>query len=314
MPPLPATRKFEIVKDALALAEERGFIPLAEAAGIIGVSADQLREFLLPILHLEFLDSQGVPIDQSGAFLLDEDDILQVDTGNWLRDVTAAAPSSTALLRLHIAASAYQATTNKVSPALDRVLEKLRQAVAIEMRLPSIRPDATGIAEDAYRQHRSLQFRYTKWKDDVATDREVLPYNVYGSWGHWYVQGPEVDDRVMKHWRIDGMQDATVGTIDFEPPIDLPERGWFDLSDQLRTVTVRVPASRLAALPRPRTIKSEEPEPDGRVCAEIEVAGDGQLDHLLVSLGPDGEIVEPVEYRQRRSDRARVLLEHLDAG
>ena len=77
-------------------------------------------------------------------------------------------------------------------------------------------------------------------------------------------------------------------------------------------MTVRVPASRLPALPRPHTIRSQSADGNGWVRAEIEVAGDRQLDHLLVALGPDGEVLDPPDYQQRRRDRAKVLLAHLD--
>ena len=117
------------------------------------------------------------------------------------------------MLRLYIAATVYQATTAKSSFPLDRALEKLRQAIAIDMVVPTNRPRGTEIAEEARTLHRSLRFRYVKWKDDAATDREVLPYDVFGNWGHWYVSGPEVGDETVKQWRIDRMQDISLGSV-----------------------------------------------------------------------------------------------------
>ena len=77
---------------------------------------------------------------------------------------------------------------------------------------------------------------------------------------------------------------------------------------------VRVRTARMAALPRPHRVLSEVVEPGGWTRAQIEVNGDRYSSHLLIALGPDGEVVEPVEFRQRRIDRARVLLDHLDRG
>ena len=137
MPALAASRQFEIINAVLALAEERGFIPLAEAATIVGVPIEQLRTILNPVLHLEYLDADGDPIDQSRAFELDEDDILEVHT-HWLRDLNASPPSGRAALRLYIAATVYQATATTPSAALDQALVKLRQLVAIDMVVTKI--------------------------------------------------------------------------------------------------------------------------------------------------------------------------------
>ena len=56
-------------------------------------------------------------------------------------------------------------------------------------------------------------------------------------------------------------------------------------------MTVVVPESRVAALPQPFEELSRTPEPDGRVRLELALNGDRHLDHLLVSLGPDGDVV-----------------------
>ncbi len=315
MPPVSASRKFEIVTTALALAEERGAIAIADAATIAGVSTDQLRELLEPVLFLEFRDGDGEIIDRTHEFLLDERDVLQVEPGqsNWLRDLAASAPSSEALLRLYVAATVYQATAAKPSADLDAALRKLRQTIAIEMVVPVHRPEGTETAETARTRHRSLRFRYLKWKDDTATDREVLPYDVYSDWGHWYVVGPEAHDPagLVKHWVVNRMQDVTIGSITFDPPVELPARDWFDLGYRQRIVIVRVPQHRLPALPRPHTVLAIADDGDGFVRAEIELAGDRQLDHLLVSLGPEGSVIGPPEYEVRRANEARRLLAHL---
>ena len=55
-------------------------------------------------------------------------------------------------------------------------------------------------------------------------------------------------------------------------------------------------------------VVSSADDGDGYVRAEIEIAGDRHLDHLLVSLGPDGEVLKPVEYQDRRVAYAEKLL------
>ncbi len=312
MPPKSAAHQFEIISAALAYAEERESVSLTDVASKLGVTRDELIALLIPVVLLEFRDADGDVIEQLDAFDLDVDaDMLHVRAGHWLRDWDASEPPGGVAVRLFLTATHYQATGNG-TPALDSALTKLRQLVAIDLVVPTDRPPALSVAEEAYSQRQSLRFRYTKTKDDTTTDREVLPYDVYSEWSHWYVVGPEVGSELVKHWLIVGMTEAELGSVTFEPPADLPERGWMDLSGEERRVVVRVPTARMAALPRPHRVISEVAESDGWTRAEIEVNGDRYLSHLLIALGPDGEVIEPVEYRQRRRDRAQVLLDHLD--
>lgn len=317
MPPVSASRKFEIVTAALALAEERDGVALADAARILGVSREQLRDLLDPVLFLEYRDAAGDVITKASEFLLDEHDVLQVDLAgsNWLRDLAATAPSSEALVRLFLAATNYQATSSTTSPALDRALDTLRGLVAVEMVVPADRPAIVEILAEAQARRRSVRFRYVNFKDDTAKEREVFPYDLYYDWGKWMLVGPEVHapEGPVKNWRLAGMQDVELAdsTFDRPPPQERAER--FDLSALNRTVTVRLPRHRLATLPRPHRIIEHVDESDDVVVATIEVAGTRQLDHLLVSLGPDGEVIEPVEYRDRRRREAKRLLAHVEA-
>jgi predicted DNA-binding transcriptional regulator YafY len=312
MPPVSKARHFEIVTAALALAEERGAVPLTEAASIVGVSCDELRTLLEPVLFLEFRRADSTIVDATRAFLLDEHDVLQVDLGNWLRDLSSSPPSEDAALRLLISATAYLASAPRRSAELDAAVEKLRQLVAMEMVLPVEHPPCLDVARSALRGCRSLQFRYVKWKDDHATTREVLPYDLYCKWGHWYVYGPEVTEEVPKHFRLDRMTDARLGAIMFDlpEPSDLPD--WLDMSAVERTVTVRAPRAVLDTLPQPHTLGEIRACSDGRVEVRITVAGDRQLDHLLLSLGPDASVSEP-EYASRRRTLAAAALANTNA-
>jgi predicted DNA-binding transcriptional regulator YafY len=307
MPPVSKARHFEIVSAALALAEERGAIPLAEAASIVGVPRDELRALLEPVLFLEFRRADSTIVDATRAFLLDERDVLQVDLGNWLRDLSSSPPSDDAALRLLIAATAYLASAPRRSAELDAAVEKLRQVVAMDMVLPVDHPPCLDVARSALRATRSLQFRYLKWKDDHATTREVLPYDLYCKWGHWYVYGPETGEEVPKHFRVDRMTDARVGRTPFDPPAPSELPDWLDMSSVEQCVTVRVPPEILGSLPQPHTIGEIRDCDDGRVEVEITVAGDRQLDHLLLSIGPDASVSEPQHAARRRALAAAAL-------
>ena len=73
MPPLGKQRHFEILRQVLAMAEERRAISLVDAAAAVGVRPDELKELLDPVLFLAFRTGLGDLIEQSRSFLLTED-------------------------------------------------------------------------------------------------------------------------------------------------------------------------------------------------------------------------------------------------
>ena len=86
--------------------------------------------------------------------------------------------------------------------------------------------------------------------------------------------------------------------------------GRFDLSELEHRLTVRVRSSLIDAFRAfDVRVEAERGLGDGTVEADLVVFGERRLDQLLLSLGPDGEILAPTEYRTRRADGARALLD-----
>jgi predicted DNA-binding transcriptional regulator YafY len=115
-------------------------------------------------------------------------------------------------------------------------------------------------------------------------------------------------------FRVDRMVEASPGDRRFDPPVvdDLPD--WFDLSAHERTVRICARPEALDAVPRPCRIGEPHECGDGRVEADVTVAGERRLDHLLVSLPADAEVVAPKEYKERRRNYARSLLDLYPEG
>ncbi len=103
MPPLGKQRHFEILRQVLATAEERRAISLDDAAAEVGVTPEQLKDLLDPVLFLAFRTGLGDLIEQSRSFLLTEDDEIIVDREHWLRDLAADPPTPDVALRLLVA-------------------------------------------------------------------------------------------------------------------------------------------------------------------------------------------------------------------
>ncbi len=260
------------------------------------------------MLYLAFRTELGDLIEESRSFLLTEDGELVVDERHWLRDLAASPPSVDAALRLLVAGVAMQSMATTATPDLDDAVDKLRGVVDTHLEVSVPAPAALAAARASWRDGRSLRFRYVRDNDDVASDREAVPYRVYCKWGHWYFQGRELDETEPKVFRIDRMHDAALGDVDFDPPPDAEIPDWFDLSEYELEVILRMTEDQLSALPRASRVESETPLADGRVEARVVVTGERRLDNLLVSLDSDVEIVAPPNAQLRQREHAATLL------
>jgi predicted DNA-binding transcriptional regulator YafY len=299
---------FDALRATFALAEERGSVPLTEAAREVGLDVDTLRDIVGPAVLIEFKTPDGEIVHGETAFVLFEDDTLAVDREHWLRDLAAVAPPPDAALRLLISGMTMQAVASAPTPDLDSAVAKLRSVVDTELRLPAERPPCLAVAQRASAVHRSLRFRYLSDGAEVAKEREVLPYRVFSNWGHWYVHARPVDELFPKYFRVDRMSDAVVGDVAFDPPEVDEIPVWFDLEASARTVRVRMRSDSLESLPAPHRLGEPTELGHGRVELDITVSGDRRLEHLLVCLDSDAQIVSPPEYAElRRAHAARLL-------
>lgn len=308
MPPLGKQRHFEILRHVLATAEERRAISLVDAAAEVGVTPEQLEELLEPVLFLAFRTGLGDLVEQSRSFLLTEDGEIVVDEEHWLRDLATEPPAPDVALRLFVAGIAMQSFATEDTPELDAAVAKISTVVGAHLDVSIPKPPALRAARDSCLQGRSLCFRYVRDRDDVATDREAVPYRVYAKWGHWYYLGRELKAREPKVFRIDRMHDAHLGRVRSEPPPDTEIPDWFDLSEHESRVTLRMRPDQVDALPRSSRIEERRDLDDGRVDVDVVVTGERRLDHLLVTLDPDVQVVAPDDARARQRDHAATLL------
>ena len=302
-------RHFEILRTVLAAVEERRAVPLDEAAAMAGVGAAELRTLLDPVLYLEFHEDDGDLVTKSGAFLLTEDDVLVLDQGHWLRNLTARPPERETTLALFVAGTTMQAIATEPTPDLDAALAVLAKEVAVTLRLPIARPEALAVVQQAWQEGRSVTLRYMRDGADAPREREIMPWRVFAKWGHWYVHGLATDGTEPHYYRVDRMLDVALGEVRFDPPDhdEIPE--WFDLSEHARTVRVRMRADALESLPAPHQLGEETDCGDGEVELDITVHGDRRLDHLLVCLPADAVVLAPPDAAERRRVHAAQLLE-----
>ncbi|MEX0663307.1 MAG: WYL domain-containing protein [Acidimicrobiia bacterium] len=308
MAALAKDRHFEVLRAVLALVEEQGSAPLADAAAAAGVDEGTLRELLDPVLYLAFRTATGELLQETNAFLLTEDDVLCVTGSHWLRDLAGDPPAPDVALRLLIAALTVQTLSTRPTPDLDDAVKKLRGVVAVDLNVPVELPPCLDVVRRAWHEGRSVRMRYLADAASHAQEMEVLPHRVFCRWGHWYLVGRLPAEDWARTFRVDRMQDAAVGDERFEAPDDVEIPEWFDLSAHERTVRVRCTPEVLDVLPQPARAGETTAVGADQVEVDITVNGDRRLEHLLVCLPPDAEVVGPAEYKQLRRDHASHLL------
>jgi predicted DNA-binding transcriptional regulator YafY len=308
MAALTKQRQFDVLRAVLGLVEERGSVPLAECAALTGVPEDTLRTTLGAALFVDYHAADGSLVSESSAFLLDERSVVSLTASHWLRDVAALPPPPDTALRLLVAGTAMQAIADAPTPDLDAAVTKLAGEVAVQLRMPVEVPPTLPTVRDALDRRRSVAVRYLRDGADTPTDRELLPHRLWSRWGHWYLTARDVTQDDVRQFRIDRMLSARVGSIPFDPPDDVEVPEWFDLSANARTVRVRMRADSLESLPAPHRLGPITELGDGRIELEVTVSGERRLDHLLVCLPADAEIVDSDELGARRRTHANQLL------
>jgi predicted DNA-binding transcriptional regulator YafY len=309
MAALTKQRQFDVLRAVLGLVEERGSAQIAECVELTGVPEDMLRDTLGAALFVDYYTADGSLVSESSSFLLDERSVVTLTASHWLRDVAAAPPPPDTAIRLLVAGTTMQAIAERPTPDLDTAVTKLAGEVAVELRMPVDVPPALSTLREAIEQHRSAEVRYLSDGADTPTERELLPYRLWSRWGHWYLTARDMTQHEAHQFRVDRVLSATVGATPFDPPDDVELPEWFDLSAHARTVRVRMRADSIESLPAPHRLGPTTELGDGRVELDVTVTGDRRLDHLLVCLPTDTEIVEPAEYAERRRRYAARLLE-----
>jgi predicted DNA-binding transcriptional regulator YafY len=97
--------------------------------------------------------------------------------------------------------------------------------------------------------------------------------------------------------------------VEFDPPPDTEIPDWFDLTQHELQVTLRMRPEQVDALPRASHIAERRELDHGPVEVEVIVTGERRLDHLLVTLDPDVEVVAPESAKARQRDHAAALLD-----
>jgi predicted DNA-binding transcriptional regulator YafY len=167
-------------------------------------------------------------------------------------------------------------------------------------------------------QDRVLTMRYRRRGEEVT--RDVEPYGLVLKNGVWYLVGRVGDD--LRTYRVDRITAVEMTGDGFtrDPEFDLPEFWALRAADFVRqmlraTITIRLSPDgirRLRSVAEPPAVREAldvagEPDPDGWVRTRLPVESLDVGYTYMLSLGPEVEVLEPLELRRRLADAARRL-------
>lgn len=312
MPQFGLKDQLRILTELTARAEEQGDVDLHAAAAEFDVEYDVLISWIEDLVYLERRLISGDKLDLTDAYYV-EDGILMVSRSNWLRDIETDPPEIGVSVALLIAATQYGTMGGTRNLALRtaraKLTERVGQTYPVIADDPPMKDEVAEYMGGTRAQSRSIHIRYVKDNGEV-TEREVDPYDIVALGDRWYLLARDRVKDVLRWFRIDRIITIAKGDHFFDPPPPGPLPDGFDLGDIANVVTVDVDPAILDAIDDV-DVSTQSTLPDGRVRAEVVVYGDSRLDHFLVAIGPDAEIVAPKEFRARRAAHARALLEHL---
>lgn len=304
-------RQFEILRELLAEVDERRFVDLDDAAGRYGLTREALYAIVEPLLYLEFFpDDAANPI--SWMYQLEYDDGLlsrgigAERNGVPVRTLETQPPEHDTALDLYLSASIMNSL--EPNPTLTSALARLAEVVRVTLIAPLEQPPALGVVQQAWNEQRSVVTKYLADGAETAAEKEILPWRIFANWGRWYVKGTSTEHGEERTYRIDRMLEARLGDTPVERADHQPIPGWFSMEHNVRSVRVRMRTESARSLATPIRFTDQVELPDGRAEVTITVNGDPRLEHLLVSLPPDAEVLEPAEFAERRRTHAARLL------
>jgi len=223
------------------------------------------------------------------------------------------------------------------SGALSRALAKLDRALggpAVEVELDA--PELLDAVRSAVDRGERLVITYYSASTDQTGERTVTPRHLFASEGHWYVDawceragdvrrfrvdrissaapaGPAAPELLADALPGDGFPGGTLGgdgSVAVGAFVPGPD------SRRVRIAADRAMTWLLESVPSAVAVgeEGEEGEEGDRAVWEVFVAGDAWLERLLLRLGPDAVVVDPVEDRALAPGAAARILARYDTG
>lgn len=309
------SKQARVVMTLLARAEESGDVALAAAAVEFDLKLNALTKWVEDFVYLERRLLTGELFSPPVTFVIEDGTLIRHGNNQSIRDLVTTPPPIEVAVGLLIAATQY--ITMYDDPDQDRLhhplisaINKLRKIVGQEYpTIAKAPPLLDDVEESIGTRGRSRAQRVRYIKDDFSVSERIVEiHQTYSIGGYWYAQLLDCGDKEIKSFRVDRILVISDGGHSFPtaPTGEIPDS--FDLSELANRVTIRTDDEALDALPNGVEIDKQTPLGDGRVEVELIVYGESRLDHLLVAIGPNAEVVGPPEMIKRRAAHAASLL------
>lgn len=218
-------------------------------------------------------------------------------------------------LLLYCGARAMEAA-GVLNEALHRAVKRLEEALGPEaLRRVDVALEGSfelGVVRQAIAASKRIHIRYHSPYKDETTERDVDPWGVFASGGHWYLVGWCHHARGERVFRVDRMQKirALDAPAEIPPELDLSSYEALYIPKEGDTAVTVDLAPRVAAwVAEYYPLESQESLPDGWIRVRLHAGGTAWLERLLVRLGPRARVIEPPGLRDRVRNLACAILE-----
>jgi len=172
------------------------------------------------------------------------------------------------------------------------------------------RPELTDELVEAASSGTELAIGYYSPARDEITRRTIEPRHVFADSGNWYVLADDDRSTELRTFRVDRIESVEATGRSFVADAATPPPRFFD-DPEVQRVTLRLaPAARwvIDQYPIDEVVELD----DGWAEARLPVSGERWLAKLLIRLGPDAELADPVGDNPALAI-ARRLLDRYDA-
>ncbi len=294
-----------------------------------GISVDQVAsDFdVLPsqiVKDLKVLWFCGLPDAVTGDMIdidmeaLDGDGIVKLANADYLTRPLRLAPHEA--LALTVALRALREVSGPGQrDAVDRTLAKLeaatgdvgRGAAAVDVHVEPVDADVRAGIDQALAQRRRVHLAYYVPGRDETTERDADPMRLVFADGHGYLEAWCHRARETRLFRLDRVQSLRILDVEATPPSDaVPKdlsRGIFrpDTADPLAVIDLSR-AARWVADYYP--VEWHHEASDGRLRVGLRYSDQGWLVRLILRLGGEAEVIEPVPLAESVRRRAHAAL------
>ncbi len=303
----PAEERLRRLLVLLPWLMERGQVPVAEAAARFDLTEQEVAQ------DLELVAMCGLPpfVDELVDVFIDDGVIWVGVPRLFTRPLRLNSVEAWELLAAGRAAMELPGADP--DGPLGRGLAKLAAALGDDdtsgVRIDLDRPSLTDEVAAAARSGAALRIAYWSPSRDEVSERLVVPRQVFTDRGEWYVTADDDRSGELRTFRIDRIE-AIEATGETVPPGDepLPTPGAWFADGGIPRATIRLAPGARWVVERFPVDEVGEPDEEGWVTVRLPVASEHWLVRTLVRLGPDAEILDPVEWRTLAAEAARRVL------